>query len=168
MPNESVLEQKKALVEELRGKITGATAGVLVDYKGISVANDTKLRRELREAGVDYAVTKNTMFKLAISGSQFESLGEVLEGNTALAVSQDPVAAAKILEKYSVDSKGAFVIKAGFLDGEVLDKAGVERLAKLPSKEQLLVQLLSVLNGNIRGLAIALNKVAEQKEEPAA
>lgn len=167
MPNESVLEQKKALVEELKSKIEGATAGVLVDYKGISVANDTKLRRELREAGVEYSVTKNTMFKLAISGSQFESLGEVLEGNTALAVSQDPVAAAKILDKYSTDSKGAFVIKAGFLDGEVLDKAGVERLAKLPSKEQLLVQLLSVLNGNIRGLAIALNKIAE-KEEPAA
>lgn len=172
MPSEKVLQNKQAIVEELKGKLQKAVAGVLVDYKGITVADDTKLRRELREAGVDYFVVKNTMLRFATKEVGLEELGGVLEGTTALALSdEDAVVAAKILNKYAEGSKGAFSIKAGFAEGKILDVAGVEYLAKLPNREQLLTQLLSVLNGNIRGLAVALNAIAEKnggsEEQPA-
>lgn len=169
MPSENVLNSKKQQVEELTQKLSNACAGVIVDYKGITVANDTKLRKELREAGVDYAVVKNTMLRFAAKNAKLDGLTAVLDGTTALAVSdKDPVAAAKILTKFADDSKGKFVIKAGFVDGNILDANKTIELGKLPSKEQLLGQLLSVLNGNIRGLAVALNKIAEQKGEGAA
>lgn len=167
MPSEKVLAEKQGVVAALKEKLQGATAGVLVDYSGITVADDTKLRKELREAGVEYGVVKNTLLAFAAKEVGFEGLCDVLNGTTALAVSSDPIAAAKILCKFADDSKGKFTVKAGFLDGEVMDAAGVNELAKLPSKEQLLVQLLSVLNGNIRGLAVALNAIAEKNEEVA-
>jgi len=163
LPSEKILQQKQEVVADLKTKLGSAVAGVLVDYKGITVADDTKLRKELREAGVEYGVVKNTLLRFAAKEAGFDELTSVLEGTTALAVShEDPVVAAKILNKYAEDSKGKFVIKAGFVEGKVLDKAGVEHLAKLPNREQLLVQLLSVLNGNIRGLAVALNAIAEK------
>lgn len=151
MASEKVIAQKQEIVANLKEKLTGSVAGVLVDYKGINVAEDTKLRKELREAGVDYTVVKNTLLKFAIDEVGFGALDAHLSGTTALAVSkEDPVIAAKILAKYAEDSKGQFSIKAGFLDGEVIDSDKVIAVGKLPSKEQLLVQLLSVLNGNIR------------------
>ncbi len=169
MPSEKVLQEKQGIVAELKAKLTGSAAGVLVDYKGINVAADTKLRRELREAGVDYAVVKNTLLRFAANEAGFPEFSPLLEGTTALAVSEsDPVAAAKILTKYADSTKGKFSIKAGFVDGEFINAEKVHELGKLPNKEQLLVQLLSVLNGNIRGLAIALNAIAEQKEAPVA
>ncbi len=168
MPSENVLNSKKQQVEELTQKLSGSCAGVVVDYKGITVADDTKLRKELREAGVDYAVVKNTLLRFAAKGANLEGLSAVLDGTTAIAVSKsDPVAAAKILTKFADDSKGKFTIKAGYVDGTVLDAKKTIELGKLPSKEQLLCQLLSVLNGNIRGLAVALNAIAEQKGEGA-
>lgn len=166
MPSEKVLEKKQVVVAELKAKLQNSVAGVLVDYKGINVAQDTKLRKEMREAGVDYAVVKNTLLKFAADEVGYQALNPVLEGTTALAVSkEDPVIAAKILAKYAEESKGKFTIKAGFLDGAVIDADKVITVGKLPSKEQLLVQLLSVLNGNIRGLAVALNAIAEKQEE---
>ncbi|MDY4192222.1 MAG: 50S ribosomal protein L10 [Oscillospiraceae bacterium] len=168
MPSEKVLKDKQQVVADLKSKLEGAVAGVLVDYKGITVANDTKLRRELREANVEYSVVKNTLLRFAMKGVGYEELCGVLENTTALAISHDdPVAAAKILAKYAEESKGSFSLKAGFVEGKTLDQAGVSALAKLPSKEQLLVQLLSVLNGNIRGLAVALNAIAEKQTEQA-
>ena len=168
MASEKVIAQKQEIVANLKEKLTGSVAGVLVDYKGINVAEDTKLRKELREAGVDYTVVKNTLLKFAIDEVGFGALDAHLSGTTALAVSkEDPVIAAKILTKYAEDSKGQFSIKAGFLDGEVIDSDKVIAVGKLPSKEQLLVQLLSVLNGNIRGLAVALNAIAEKGQEEA-
>ena len=119
MASESILKQKQGVVEELKAKINASIAGVLVDYKGINVADDTKLRRELREAGISYGVAKNTMLKLAIQGTELESLTELLEGTTAVAMSTDDyVAAAKILSKYAEDSKSTFAIKGGFMDGK--------------------------------------------------
>lgn len=169
MPSEKILEQKKQIVSDLAGKLSSSVAGVIVDYKGITVADDTKLRKELREAGVEYTVVKNTLLRFAAKEAGLEELTSVLEGTTALAVSaEDPIVAAKILSKYAEGSKGKFSIKAGFMEGKVLDLEGVDRLAKLPSKEQLLVQLLSVLNGNLRGLAIALNAIVEKQEEQSA
>ena len=166
MPSEKILSQKKAYVEELAGKLKNSVAGVVVDYKGISVADDTKLRRELREAGVEYTVVKNTMLRLALADLGYTEMEKVLEGSTAIAISkEDPIAAAKILGKYAEDSKGKFSIKAGYMDGKEMDVAGVEELAKLPGKQELLSMLCSALQGNIRGLAVALNAIAEKNGE---
>lgn len=166
MPSEKVLSQKKETVVQLTDKIKSAVAGVLVDYKGITVTDDTKLRKELREAGVEYSVVKNTMLRFAAKEVGYEALNDVLEGTTALAISEtDEVAAAKILTKYAEESKGKFVVKAGFVDGGVIDAAKVSELGKLPSREDLLSMLCSALQGNIRGLAVALNAIAEKNDE---
>lgn len=175
MASEAILKGKQQLVEELSEKLKSSVAGVLVDYKGINVENDTKLRKELREAGVDYSVVKNSMFLRAAKNAGFDELENVLAGTTALAVSKDDaVSAAKILSKYADSSKGKFTIKAGFVEGKVLDAAGVEQLAKLPSREELVAMTLrglnapisgfvNVLNANIRGLVIALDQIAQNK-----
>ena len=166
MPSDKILSQKQAYVKELEEKLKNSVAGVVVDYKGISVADDTKLRRELREAGVEYAVVKNTMLRFAIAGLGYTEMEKVLEGSTAVAISkEDPIAAAKILGKYAEASKGKFSIKAGYMDGKEMDVAGVEELAKLPGKQELLSMLCSALQGNIRGLAVALNAIAEKNGE---
>lgn len=165
MPSSKVLEQKKQLVADLTEKLKNASAGVIVDYKGISVADDTALRKEFREAGVDYAVVKNTMLRFAAKEAGLDGLNSVLEGTTAIALSNDDaVAPAKVAAKYAESLKDCFEIKAGFMDGEVMDTDKVIAVGKLPSKDQLIGQLLSVLTGNIRGMAVALNAIAEQKE----
>ncbi|WMJ24108.1 50S ribosomal protein L10 [Paludicola sp. MB14-C6] len=165
LPSANVLESKKQLVVDLTEKLKSATSGVLVDYKGISVADDTALRKEFREAGVEYAVVKNTMLKFAAQNAGLEGLESYLEGTTALAFStSDAVAPAKVAVKYADKIKKGFDIKAGFMDGQVLNAAKMTEVGKLPSKEQLIGQLLSVLTGNIRGMAVALNAIAEQKE----
>ncbi len=166
MPSEKVLTAKQELVASLVEKLGGAVSGVLVDYKGINVADDTKLRRELREAGVEYMVVKNTLLRRAFQAVGYEDLCSALEGTTAIAMSkEDAVAPAKILAKYADAHKdSAFALKAGFVEGKQLDAAGIGEIAKLPSREQLIVQVLGMLQGNIRGLAVALNAIAEQKE----
>ena len=162
MPSEKILQRKKDEVVALTEKLKAATAGVLVDYKGITVADDTKLRKELREAGVEYSIVKNTMLRFAAKQVGYEALDSVLEGPTALAVSKDdPVAAAKILTKYAEDHKDKFTVKAGFVDGGVIDAAKVAELGTLLS------MLCSALQGNIRGLAVAINAIAEKNGEGA-
>ena len=175
MPSEKVLGEKQQIVADLSAQMSSSMAGVIVDYKGITVEQDTKLRTELRNAGIRYSVEKNTLLRFAVKGTSLEDLTGVFEGTTALATSDnDMVVAAKILSKYAADSKGKFSIKAGFVEGSVIDAAGVESLAKLPAKEVLIAQVLggfnapisglaNVLNGNIRGLAVALNAIAQQK-----
>lgn len=174
MPSEKILEQKKAVVAELSERLKGSVAGVLVNYKGITVADDTKLRKDLREAGVKYTVVKNTLLKRAAEDAGIEGLDPVLEGTTALATSEeDYVAAAKILCEYAEKNKN-FEIKSGYVDGGVLGVDEIKELAKLPSKEVLVAKALgglnapitgfvTVLNGNIRGLACVLNAIAEKK-----
>ena len=111
LPSAKILEQKKQMVADLTDKIKAAAAGVVVDYKGINVADDTKLRKELREAGVHYAVVKNSMLRFAVKEAGYEGLDSVLEGTTAIALSDsDPVAAAKVLTKYAKDSKGKLTV----------------------------------------------------------
>ncbi len=175
MPNAKVLEEKKAFVSSLADQMKNASSGVLVDYKGINVADDTKLRRELRAKGVEYAVVKNTLLRLAAREIGFEALEPVLEGTTALATSAtDLVAPAKILSEYAKKSNDKFKIKAGFVEGRVVSSKDVTNLADLPSKEVLVARVLAgfntpisglvnVLNGNLRGLAVALNAIAEKK-----
>lgn len=168
LPSEKTIQAKQEIVAELKSKLESAVSCVLVDYKGISVEDDTKLRKQLREAGVEYFVAKNTMLRFATKEVGYEALNDYLEGTTAIAISnEDPVIAAKILNDYAEEAKATFALKAGVVEGKVMDTAGIQAVAKLPNKEQLLGQLLSVLNGNIRGLAVALNAIAEKNEQPA-
>ena len=170
MPSAKILETKKAFVKDLTEKLDGALAGVVVSYSGINVADDTKLRRELREAGVEYMVVKNTMLRLAVKGTALESLSDLFKGDTAIAVSaDDPSAAARILCKYAdADRSKRFTVKGGFCDGSVLDAAGVKGLSTMPNREGLLSMLAGSLNSIIGGLAVSLNELAEKKEQEAA
>lgn len=170
MASEKILAQKQSYVADLKAKLDASQGGVVFNYGGITVEEDTKLRRELREAGVYYEVVKNTLMKIAIKDTSIEGMSEKLEGTTALAISgeEDPLAAARILYKFCDESKGKFEIKTGYMDGEVLDQAAIAKLATLPSREGLLSMLLSALTGNLSGLARAIDAVRVQKEGEAA
>ncbi len=168
MANQNIINSKQEQVNVLSEKLKGAVAGVVVDYRGITVENDTKLRRQLREAGVEYSVVKNNILRRAAKEAGYEEMTAVMTGTTAFAYSNsDPISAAKILNKYAEESKGAFSIKGGFMEGKVMDVAEVEAIAKLPGKQELLTMLCMALNGNIRGLAVALNAVVEKNGETA-
>lgn len=170
MPSAKIMEAKQAFVKELNGKISGSLAGVVVSYNGISVANDTKLRKELREAGVEYMVVKNTMLRLAVKGTQYEALTEYFKGDTAIALSaEDPAAAARILCKFAdTDKTKRFAVKAGFCDGQVLDADGVKSLSTMPNREGLLSMVAGSLNSIIGGLAVAIQGIVDKQEEEAA
>ncbi len=178
MPSTVVLEKKKAQVEALAERIKGSVAGVVVDYKGINVEDDTKLRKELREAGVEYTVVKNSILKRAADAAGLEGMDPVLEGTTAIATSaEDYVASARILQKYA-DAHDFFNVKSGYLDGEVIELSKIEALAKLPSREVLLATVCSVFNAPIAAFARAVQAIvdkggveaceSEKAEEPAA
>lgn len=166
MPSEKVLESKKVKVEKLTELLKGSVSGVLVDYKGITVDEDTQLRKELREAGVKYFVEKNTMLKRAFDNIGMEGFDEVLNGTTAIAVSaDDQTAPARILGKFAEKDENKFNLKAGFVEGVVYDAAGVQRLSKIPSKDVLLAQLVGSLQGPIQKLAATLQALADKKNE---
>lgn len=165
MPNQKVLLEKQQIVAELKAKIESAASCVLVDYKGIDVANDTKLRRELREAGVEYSVYKNSAIRFALMDTEFAALTKCLDGTTALAISpSDATAAARIISKYAKETKEGFNIKGGFVEKDVMDAAGIEAVASIPSREVLLSMLCGGLNGVVRNLAVVLDQIREQKE----
>ena len=170
MPSAKILEAKKAYVAELNTKIAGSLAGVVVAYNGISVADDTKMRKELREAGVEYMVVKNTMLRRAVAGTQYEALAEHFKGDTAIALSaEDPAAAARILCKYQDGDKSKkFVVKAGFMEGKVMDAAETNAIAKLPNREGMLSMFAGALTSTLSGLAVAMQAYADKQEEPAA
>lgn len=170
MPSEKVLEIKKQQVAELKDRFDKAVAGVFVDYKGISVADDTKLRKELREAGVKYTVTKNTLIHLAIDGTDLAGLDGVLSGTTAIATSdEDYAAAARILGKFA-DANKNFALKGGFIDNEVIDLDKLQSLAKLPSREVLLATVCNAFQAPIAAFARAIQAVVDKsgEEVPAA
>lgn len=168
MPSANVLEQKKKVVADLTERLKNSVAGVIVSYQGITVEDDTALRAELRKAGVEYSVIKNTLTKRACESVGFDKLTEVLDGMTAVATSDsDPVAAAKILKKYA-EKVETFEIKAGFVDGGILDKTGVESLAALPSKEELVAKMLGSLQSSLYGLAYVLQAYIDKQNETAA
>ena len=167
MPSASVLEQKKQIVASVSDRIANSVAGVIVDYKGISVADDTALRKELREAGVEYTVVKNTLIKLAIKGTALESMADVLDGTSAIATSkEDYVAAARILNKYA-EGHDNFKLKAGYLEGEVISMDKLMELATLPSRETLLSMVANVFSAPIAGFARAVQAIADKAEAPA-
>ena len=156
MPSQKVLEQKQALVAELAEKLKAASAGVLVQYQGITVEDDTKLRAALRAAGVDYVVVKNTLTGLACDAAGLGDMKQYLGGMTAIATSTgDQVVAAKIMKEYA-EKVESFEIRAGFVDGKVLDKAGVETLASIPSKEVLVAKMLGSMMSSLYSFARVL------------
>ena len=162
MPNANILEQKQKIVADLKADIEASVAGVIVDYKGISVADDTVLRKELREAGIDYRVVKNTLLGRAIEGTELESISSVLEGTTAIAISKDDhVAAARILGKFA-DSHDNFNIKAGYLDGKTIDVETINSLAKLPSREVLLATVVGAFQAPIAAFARAVQAIVDK------
>ena len=168
MPNAKVLEAKQAAVAALSAKITDSVAGVVVDYSGITVADDTVLRKELREAGVDYSVVKNTILGRAIEGTDLEEMKSVLEGTTAIAISKDDhVAAARILKKFADDHEN-FKIKAGYLDGKTISLDMVDSLAKLPSRDVLLATVLGAFQAPMAAFARAVQALVDKDGEAAA
>jgi large subunit ribosomal protein L10 len=169
MPSNAILREKEQFVEELAEKLKKSTCGVMVDYMGINVADDTKLRKSLRDAGVEYFVVKNTLLKLALEKAGINGLDEHLAGPTAIGLSEnDLITAPKILFKQVEASKGAFKIKAGFMEGAAVDNALIEEYAKLPSKEELVAKLLFMLQSPMQRLAIAVNEIAKKNEDGAA
>lgn len=165
MPSAAILEQKKQIVADVAEKLKNAVAGVVVDYRGISVEEDTKLRKQLREAGVDYFVIKNTLLGRAAEEAGLADMKSVLEGTTAIALSnEDHIIAAKILNDFA-ESKNYFEIKSGFIDGEVIPVEKVKYLAKLPTKEGLIAKALGSLKAPISNLVYALNAIKDKKSE---
>ena len=169
MPNATVLEAKKAVVAELTEKLQNAASGVLVDYKGITVAEDTALRAELRKNDVEYAVVKNTLTRFAAQNAGLGELSDCLNGTTSLAIcASDPIAPMRVINKFAKQFNGEkFIIKAGFMDGKVLPLNEIAALADLPSKEVLQAQVLGTMLAPITSLAIVLKAIAEKNGAPA-
>ena len=156
------VELKQPIVDEISGVINGAQSVVVVDYRGLTVSEDTQLRKQLREAGVSYKVYKNTLVSRAVEGTEFESLRDVLEGPSAFAVStEDATAPARILAKFAKTAP-ALEIKAGVVEGTYYDAEGMKAIASVPSREELLSKLLGSLQSPITNLARVLNQIAEQ------
>ena len=161
------VELKQPIVQAIAEDIKDAASVVLDDYRGLTVAEDTALRKQLREAGIVYKVCKNTMMKRAFEGTDFAALDEHLEGPSAIAISKDDATApARILCKFAKDAK-ALELKAGVVEGTVYDVAGLTELSKVPSREELLSKLLGSLQSPITNLARVLNQIAEQGGEAA-
>lgn len=164
MPSKTVLEQKQQIVEELSEKIKNSVSGVVVNYQGITVEDDTKLRKAMREAGVSYRVIKNSLTGMACANCGYEGIKQYLSGMTAIAVSEkDVVAPAKILKEYA-DKIESFKILAGYVDGGVIDAAGVEKLASIPNKETLITQLLVCIRSPLVNLVYVLDQAAKAGE----
>ncbi|MDE7435578.1 MAG: 50S ribosomal protein L10 [Lachnospiraceae bacterium] len=156
------VELKQPIVQEISEQMKDAQAVVVVDYRGLTVAEDTQLRRQLREAGVSYKVYKNTLVNFAIKGTQFESLAENLEGPSAFAISTtDATAPARILAKFAKTAP-ALEIKAGVIEGTYYDADGMKTIATIPSREELLSKLLGSIQSPIANFARVINQIAEK------
>ena len=166
MPSEKILNQKKAKVEELSEKFKKANMIILTEYRGITVEDDTKLRAQIREEKNEYVVVKNSTIVHALKAAGIEGI-DTIEGPTAVVIGYDDyVAPAKAVNDYAKDHD-FYTIKAGIMDGKVIDVAEVKKLASLPSKETLYSMLASALLGNIRNLAVVLDQTREKQAENA-
>lgn len=167
MPSKSILEQKQAVVAELAEKLKNSPAGVVVNYQGITVDADTKMRKALREAGVTYTVMKNSLTGRACDEVGLGDMKQYLSGMTAIAIaSDDAVAPAKVLKEYA-EKIESFEILAGYLDGKVVDKATVEQLADIPSKEVLIAKLLGSIKSPLYNFAYAIQAIIDKDGEAA-
>ena len=163
MPSNSILVQKQQIVADLAEQIKNSAAGVVVNYQGITVENDTAMRRELRKAGVKYVVMKNTLTGRACEEVGFGEMKQYLTGMTAIAISEnDPVAAAKVLKTYA-EKVESFQILAGYVDGAVIDANTVNALADIPSKEVLIAKLLGSIQSPLYKFAYAIKAVVDKE-----
>ena len=161
------VELKTPVVEEISEKIKDAQALVLVDHRGLTVAQDTELRKKLREEGVTYKVYKNTMMNFAFKGTDFEQLGDLLNGPSAMAVSAtDPAAPARVLYQFAKQAK-ALEIKGGVIEGKFYDAAAMTEIAEIPSKDVLLSKLLGSMQSPITNFARVIKQIAEKSGEGA-
>lgn len=159
------IEIKKPIVEEIFENLKDAKSAVVVDYRGLTVEQDTALRRKLREAGVVYKVYKNTMINFAIKGTDFESLAPHLEGPTAIAISkEDATAPARVLYEFSKDAE-ALQLKAGVVEGTYYDEAGIKVIATIPSREELLSKFLGSIQSPVANFARVIKQIAEKQAE---
>ncbi|BFH16986.1 50S ribosomal protein L10 [Paenibacillus melissococcoides] len=167
MANAKVIEAKQQEVQAIAEKLRGSVTTVVADYRGLNVSQVTELRKQLREAGIEFQVLKNTMVRRATAEAELTELDQVLSGPTAIAFSPaDAVAPAKILNDFA-KKNDALEIKGGVVEGRVVDVAQIKALAELPSREGLLSMLLSVLQAPVRNFALAVKAVAEKQEAEA-
>lgn len=157
------LEGKKAVVAEVVAQVASAQTIVLAEYRGIAVGDLTQLRAKARQAGVYLRVLRNTLARRAVAGTSFEVLADQMSGPLIFGISTDPVAAAKVLQEFS-KGNDKLVLRAGAYAGKVLDKAGVQALAAIPGRDELLARLLGVMKAPVSGFAIALGALAKQRE----
>ena len=158
------VEIKKPIVDEISELLNGAKSAVLVDYRGLTVEQDTNLRKQLREAGVVYKVYKNSMINFAVKGTEFEELSKHLEGPTAIAISkEDATAPARILFNFSKEAE-ALELKAGVVEGTYYDEKGIKVIATIPSREELLSKLLGSIQSPIANFARVIKQIAEKNE----
>lgn len=165
MPSEKVLLEKQAQVAALVERLKGAKSAVLVDYKGINVADDTKLRAELREENVVYEVVKNTLLARACKEAGLEEFVPCLNGTTALATGEDEVAPARVLQKYASKNKEFFDMKIGCVDGKIMNVDELKALAALPSRDTLIAMVAGSLNSIIASFARAISEIAKKNAE---
>ena len=167
MPSAQVLSEKQAQVAALTEKLKAAKSVVLVDYKGINVADDTKLRSDLRAENVEYSVVKNTLLTLACKQAGLDELTAVLNGTTAVAIADDEVAPARVIQKYASKNKEFFNMKMGYVGGNYMNVDQLKALAALPSRDALIAQVAGSLNSIIASFARAISEVAKKKEAEA-
>ncbi len=169
MPSKAILTEKQSIVDALAARLQAAQGGVLVDYSGINVADDTALRRGLREANVEYTVVKNTLTRLALDKIGLSGMDHVLNGTTSLATSEtDALAALNLIAEQSKKmGDGKFNVKAAFVDGQILTDEQFAELSAIPSKDALYSQVLGTMLAPITSLAVVLNQVAEKNGAPA-
>ncbi len=167
MPNAKVLSEKQAIVEALTARLQEANSGIVIDYKGITVGEDTQLRSEMRKEGVEYSVVKNTLLRFAAKNVGLEDLDSVLHGTTSLATSaNDPIAPFRIVKEFASKmpkDSNKFVVKAAFMDGKMLSDSEITEIAALPSKDALYGKVLGTMLAPITSLAVVLGQIVEQK-----
>ena len=168
MPNAKVLSEKQAIVAALTEKVQNAAAGVLVDYMGITVAEDTALRAKCRENDIEYTVIKNTLLRFAFNNCGLNELDDQLNGTTSLAIcASDPVAPARVIAEFAKKLNGKFEVKGGFMDGKVVSMDTVNALASIPALPVLQAQVLGTMLAPISALACVIKQIAEKQGAPA-
>ncbi len=162
------IELKQPIIDEIKTQLQDAQSAVIVDYRGLTVEQDTRLRKELREAGVTYKVYKNTMVRFAIEGTEFEALKDALEGPNAIAISKtDATAPARILAKFAKEAE-ALEIKCGIVEGTYYDQAGIKAISSIPSREELLSKFLGSIQSPIANFARVIKQIADKQDGAAA
>lgn len=156
-------QQKQAVIDEIKGKLEGAEAVVLIDYMGTTVAEADALRKELRENDIDYTVYKNTLMKRAVAGTEFEPLGDAMKGPSAIAISKTDATAPGRLLKKAMKDFNKMEFKAGVVEGQFYDKEGIEQIASIPSREELLAKFMGSIQSPVSKFVRTLSAIAESK-----